>query len=528
MVVMLCVLAVAVPTAAHTASSARAAQAEPMVITAPREDERVRGDVDIAATAAADTTEVRFEVSTDGTIWELIASDTNRDDGWNATWRSAGYSGPATLRATAVTPDTTASDEVNVIVDNAAPVVRVGVSRRVFSPNADRRKDTTTVTVSASEPSKLTLEVLNSDGNVKKRWTKQNPSTRLVVRWNGRGEGGRLPDGRYVLETTAVDGVDQTATDRTGVVIDTRRPRVRRFRIAPRLFTSTGVVNARYRLRDRSSRFRVRLEIYDRIGKVNSTEPRRSRLGEIRYRTLYPNGEPLYPGLFQARLVARDDAGNVTRSKMKVWRMHRSVPGRVFERLENVGRRISLTFDDCNFTDAWYRILRVLRAANVKATFFCSGAQVRYRRDVAVATIRQGHAIGAHGWDHALLSGRSQADAEWRIRADARLWWDIARDTTAPFYRPAYGGFNRATVAGSGATGHGRVVMWDVDSLDYRTPTSSAIAARVLRETRAGSIVLMHVLDRTAAALPTILRGLARRNLQPVDLNHLFRAAGYR
>lgn len=504
------------------------AQTTAVVITSPVDEDRVRGRVTITATAPPETTEVRFEVALDGGDFTLVHVDTDPTDGWSATWDSNRYTGSALLRATAVAGDALTMDEVRVFVDNSPPEAAVRVSQRAFSPNGDGRKDSTRVKVTASELSKLTLEVVDRDGTVRRRWTSSNHSTELVVTWDGRGTHARVAGGRYSLRATVVDGVGHRTTAARGVVIDTRAPRIRRLRIGPPLFTSTGTLTARYSLRDRSRRFRVGLHVADRVGHVRSVGQRSPRTGEIRFRTVYSNGNPLYPGRYAARLRVVDDAGNVRTARSTLWRMHRPVRGRVFERLEGVGRKVSLTFDDCNHTGAWYRILSILKSFGVKATFFCSGAQVVYDREVALATVRQGHAIGSHGWDHALLSHRSRADAEWRIRADARLWWDIARDTTAPYYRPAYGGYNRGTVAGAGATGHGRVIMWDVDSLDYSASSSSAIVGRVLRETRSGSIVLMHVLDQTAEALPAILRGLTRRNLHPVDIHRFFRAAGYR
>lgn len=516
---------------APQASAAGAADAAPssVVITSPSEGSVVTSQVAMTAEASEGTNEVGFAVSTDGgATWISLGSDTTGADGWTATWQSDAYSGAATLRATASDGTSQASDEVSVIADNSPPSVSVQLSRRVFSPNGDGRKDKTVLKASSNEPTELTLEVTGSEGRVRRSWSSSGMTTRLVIEWSGRGATRRLPDGRHTVRAEGVDRVGLRASAATRVVIDTRAPRIRSLRVGPRLFTKSGTLTTDYRLRDRSRDFTVKLQIGDRLGAVGRIRRRSGRAGSILYRTRYPNGEPLYPGLYSARLRVRDDAGNVTVSRKRLWRMHRPVRARVFERLDNVGRRVALTFDDCNYSGAWAEILRTLASFRVKATFFCSGQQVSSDRQIARRTVEEGHAIGSHGWDHALLAGRSQSDIEWRIRADARLWWDIARDTTAPLYRPAYGGYDRNVVAAAGATGHGRVVMWDVDSLDYATSSPSAISGRVMRDVRPGSIVLLHVLDRTADALPAILRGLSRRQLKPVNLHRFFRAAGYR
>lgn len=512
-----------------SAGGTAASEAASVVITSPSDDAVVTGAVTVAAEASEGTREVTFVVSTDGgASWMPIATDATAADGWMATWDSGDYSGRAILQATARDGVSEASDTVSIVVDNQRPTVSLSLSRRVFSPNDDGRKDTTTLKALSDELADLTLEVIDRDGMVRRTWHTSGMQRRLVIKWGGRAGARRLVDGRYTLRAEAVDSVGLRADATKRVVIDTRAPRIRSVRMGPTLFTRTGVLETRYRLRDRSRDFSVRLQIADRVGAVAQIRRRSGRYGEIRYRTRYRNGDPVYPGLYTARLRIADDAGNVTLSRRRLWRMHRPVKARVFTRLNTVGRRVALTFDDCNYSGAWRRILRVLATSRIKATFFCSGEQVALDRELGRQTVKDGHAIGSHGWDHALLSGRSQSDAEWRIRADARVWWDVARDTTVPLYRPAYGGYGRNVVAAAGATGHGRVVMWDVDSLDYRTSSPSAIAGRVLREVRPGSIVLLHVLDRTADALPAILRGLAQRHLRPVDLHHFFRAGGYR
>jgi peptidoglycan/xylan/chitin deacetylase (PgdA/CDA1 family) len=71
-------------------------------------------------------------------------------------------------------------------------------------------------------------------------------------------------------------------------------------------------------------------------------------------------------------------------------------------------------------------------------------------------------------------------------------------------------------------------MLWDVDPQDWRRPPPSDIVSTVVRGSKAGSIVVLHTLPGTAAALPGIIAGLRDRGLEPVGLPELFRAAGYR
>ncbi|MBA2724905.1 MAG: polysaccharide deacetylase family protein [Actinobacteria bacterium] len=415
-----------------------------------------------------------------------------------------------------------------VTVDNSPPAVSIEGSRPAFSPNGDGRKDSIVLTATSDEPAELTIEVLDPEGEIRRTWSSPGMTTRFAVKWGGRDQRGILQDGRYRIHSAGVDRVGLRGDSSRRATIDTLPPRIRSLKIGPRLFNRLGTLTARFQLRDLTGPDKVQLQIADRFNVIRRIPYQSVSEGTIRYLTRYGGGRPLYPGLYSARLRVVDGAGNFKLSRDYLWRMHRPVKARVFNRLDDVGRRIALTFDDCNHSSAWASILRTLAAFRVKASFFCSGQQISADREVARRAVQQGHAMGAHGWDHALLVGRSRSETEWRIKADARLWWEIAKDTTAPFYRPAYGGFDSNVLAAAGATGHGRVVMWDVDSLDYASSSSGEVAGRVLNEVRPGSIVLLHVLDKTATALPAILRGLSDRRLKPVDLHSFFRAGGYR
>src|SRR5690606_32703544 len=69
-------------------------------------------------------------------------------------------------------------------------------------------------------------------------------------------------------------------------------------------------------------------------------------------------------------------------------------------------------------------------------------------------------------------------------------------------------------------------VLWSVDSLDWDTDDSLAIARTVVRRATPGSIVLLH--DRTAAtvhALPEIIRGLRERGFDIVPVSTLIDSA---
>ena len=71
------------------------------------------------------------------------------------------------------------------------------------------------------------------------------------------------------------------------------------------------------------------------------------------------------------------------------------------------------------------------------------------------------------------------------------------------------------------------MVLWSVDSQDYRQPGARAIVRRVLNGAHPGAIVLMHdaggARSQTVAALPEIVRKLRHRGYRLVTVPQLLR-----
>lgn len=130
--------------------------------------------------------------------------------------------------------------------------------------------------------------------------------------------------------------------------------------------------------------------------------------------------------------------------------------------------------------------------------------------------------------NHALETQMSSAEVLRQNRAPQGVWWKVARVTPAPYFRPPYGAYNSEVLRAVGDVGYARTIIWDVDPRDWEHPGAAAIADRVVSNSHAGSIVVMHTLDGTAAALPSIIARLRSRGLEPVSLDELFEATGMR
>ncbi|MFT7622667.1 MAG: peptidoglycan/xylan/chitin deacetylase (PgdA/CDA1 family) [Myxococcota bacterium] len=90
-----------------------------------------------------------------------------------------------------------------------------------------------------------------------------------------------------------------------------------------------------------------------------------------------------------------------------------------------------------------------------------------------------------------------------------------------PVYRPPIG-LKSPPLSRIAAQRQLSVIGWSLRSLDTRATDPEALAAKVLNRIQPGDIVLLHD-DREvcARALPTLLEGLAHKQLQPVTVSTL-------
>jgi peptidoglycan/xylan/chitin deacetylase (PgdA/CDA1 family) len=409
-----------------------------------------------------------------------------------------------------------------------APPALTLTASPVASPNGDGVNDTVVIAIALPEPSLITVTV-EGRGETVATLAASVPAQAGTVRltWDGRrAEGGRAPDGSYAIEATAVGaagGAESTA--QADVRIDTKPPAVRWITLRER--PGAGPLQARYRVVDAAASVELALVARDRSGRQWVSASRRQPPGS--HAEPWPlrraGGSRIPPGAYGVALRATDDAGNASTSKARSVLVEYPVTAHVMRRVAGAGRLVALTFDDCNDGPAWTSILETLQARHVQASFFCLGPEIGRHAAQARRTLRDGHTVGNHSWTHAYLPARSYSEVQSELDRATETWWRLAKTAPQPYFRPAYGALSPTVLAAAGSRGYSRVVLWDVDPQDWRRPGVAAIVERATGPARAGSIVLLHVLPQTAAALPSIIARLRGDGLRPVSLDSLLAAA---
>lgn len=195
--------------------------------------------------------------------------------------------------------------------------------------------------------------------------------------------------------------------------------------------------------------------------------------------------------------------------------------GMPFSRVLVSGNYLAMTFDDGPHPTNTPRLLEMLRARNIKATFFVIGQSATLYPQVLRTTVEQGHEIGNHSNTHRLLSKLSDAE----MKADLSRCHEAVLSATgvAPrVMRPPYGGLlKRQHEVIRNEFGY-PIILWSVDPLDWKRPGPSAVTSRILHGASAGGIVLAHDLhSQTVDAMPATLDGLLRRGFQFVTVSQM-------
>jgi peptidoglycan/xylan/chitin deacetylase (PgdA/CDA1 family) len=337
-------------------------------------------------------------------------------------------------------------------------------------------------------------------------------------------------DGQHILTFWSVDTAGRTETPQAVTVkIDTRPPAVRGLKLGPDVLHRVQPFRISFSMTDLSGGAHLAYEVDDQYGYL----ARKDRGIDVATGTTaldlkdrYGSGKPWVPGLFRVTLTLVDKAGNRETLKPLLVRDYHPTHASITYNVKGVGKRVALTFDDGGPAYVWARMLDVLKAYHMHASFFVIGPYVRAEQRVAARAAREGHGIGSHGWTHTAMTTQSVDAVRHELISSEAPWWSAARVTPVGWMRPPYGDHNASTVAAAGSAGFAHVILWDVDPGDWRGYGASTIAANTLSHVHSGAIIGLHVRSTTAAALPTILRGLKARGYTSVSLPELFHDAG--
>lgn len=170
---------------------------------------------------------------------------------------------------------------------------------------------------------------------------------------------------------------------------------------------------------------------------------------------------------------------------------------------------VTLTFDDGPWPVSTPDILRILREKNVKAVFCVITRQlVGEGLAFAKGAMSEGHQMCNHTVNHDVgLPTRGQQIIDQEIRGGNHQLVDRL-GLKPDIYRPP-GGSTGPSIEATARDEGQQVLLWTVDTSDFRKPPPEVIVATVMANIRPGGVVLMHDgggdRSATVAALPALI-----------------------
>jgi peptidoglycan/xylan/chitin deacetylase (PgdA/CDA1 family) len=185
----------------------------------------------------------------------------------------------------------------------------------------------------------------------------------------------------------------------------------------------------------------------------------------------------------------------------------------------NTKNKVYLTFDDGPTPEITEWVLKKLEKHNAKATFFCIGKNIEAHPLIFNKTIREGHSIGNHTFNH--LNGWKTTTRDYLeniMKCENSIFNQNTeiQKTNPTIFRPPYGKIKPSQAKKLRQLGY-KIIMWDVLSADFdQTITREKCLENVISNIKTGSILVFHDSEKAFKnleyTLPRVLEYLDENN----------------
>lgn len=182
---------------------------------------------------------------------------------------------------------------------------------------------------------------------------------------------------------------------------------------------------------------------------------------------------------------------------------------------------VALTFDDGPLSITTPEILGVLKEKNVKATFFVVGERAKRFPELVQQEVTDGHEVGNHTYDHPKLTDLNGNQVGNELAKTEEEVAKVAPKLT--LFRPPGGKYNNTILKIARERGY-IIVLWSIDTYDWRSPPVGEIVNSVVKDVKPGSIILCHdgkYPSPTPEAIEFIIDDLRARGYEFVTVSEL-------
>ncbi|MEZ0257015.1 MAG: polysaccharide deacetylase family protein [Chthoniobacter sp.] len=185
------------------------------------------------------------------------------------------------------------------------------------------------------------------------------------------------------------------------------------------------------------------------------------------------------------------------------------------------GPYIAMTFDDGPHGVNTPRLLDMLKQRKIHATFFFVGQCVEEFPAIVKRIAEEGHEVANHSWSHPQLNKMTDAAVHDQLQKthDAII---AACGVTPKIMRPPYGAFTQRQANWAHGNWGYKVILWDVDPLDWKIRNAEHVKSEILKHAVSGSIILSHDIHKsTIDAMPETLDALLAKGFKFVTVSEL-------
>ena len=162
----------------------------------------------------------------------------------------------------------------------------------------------------------------------------------------------------------------------------------------------------------------------------------------------------------------------------------------IYRKKENDYMKIALTFDDGPHPRYTPQILDILDKYGIKATFFAIGINADRYPDTMEMVIKRGHEIGNHTYTHPHVDRIDSLTLHGEIEKCESALFNHT-DYKTKLFRPPEGmidGYVKSVIKQLDY----KVILWDIDTMDWAHTPPDVIADNVIKSVSSGDIILMH------------------------------------
>ncbi|MDU4960308.1 MAG: polysaccharide deacetylase family protein [Sporomusaceae bacterium] len=150
---------------------------------------------------------------------------------------------------------------------------------------------------------------------------------------------------------------------------------------------------------------------------------------------------------------------------------------------------VALTIDDGPHPKVTPEILAILKAKQVRATFFVLGINAEQFPRFLEQELVEGHEIGIHTYSHPFLSTLKAAQISDEFDKAEKVLMGMTPKLT--LFRPPGGLYTSQVLEIARQRGY-RTILWSIDTKDWSCPPKQKIIETVINNVKPGSIILMH------------------------------------